>query len=68
MTSIKHRTAALLLAAFMGAAGAFVATAISADEAHAIFGGVPTLGNTGNASGGDSADIGFDVGDHSGYE
>jgi hypothetical protein len=35
MTSIKHRTAALLLAALMGAAGAFVATAISADEAHA---------------------------------
>jgi hypothetical protein len=35
MTSIKHRTAALLLAALMGAAGAFVAIAISADEAHA---------------------------------
>jgi hypothetical protein len=35
MTTIKHRTAALLLAALMGAAAAFGATAISADEAQA---------------------------------
>jgi hypothetical protein len=39
MTSIKHRTAALLLAALMAAAGAYAVSAtVTAHEAHAQFG------------------------------
>jgi hypothetical protein len=37
MTSIKHRTAALMLAVLMAAAGAFAASAtFAAEDAHAV--------------------------------
>ena len=45
MTEVKRRTAALILAALMAAAGAFAASAtVAASDAHAIQG----IGNTGN--------------------